>query len=187
MIASPNDVAVFSRAGYDRLPDGRWEVASGRAILLGAPSFWHQELSDELLVSLRSQVRIAGRGFVTSGVSVFIPVPRGVSSEIQSRIPDLSISVQRPATGLYEAGNAPEWVIEILSTRRGNIERTEKLDDYAHAGVREYWIVNPIDRDAEVYSLAAGDYVLVEKSSYPKSQTFPGVAIDMVPLWPEIN
>ena len=186
MIASPNDVAVFSRADYDRLPDGRWEVANGRAILLPPPRVWHQRLSDKLVIQLVQKIEGPGRGFVISAASVFIPVPRGVHAEIQARVPDLVVSTHL-VTGEYEAGNPPEWVIEILSTRRGNVERTEKMDDYAHAGIREYWIVNPIDRDVEVYSLLAGDYVLVEKSSHPKSQTFPGVAIDMAPLWPEIN
>jgi len=40
----------------------------------------------------------------------------------------------------------PELVIEILASRRGNVERTEKHDDQARGGMGEYWIVNPIDR-----------------------------------------
>ena len=48
-------------------------------------------------------------------------------------------------------------MIEILTTRRGNVERTEKLDDYARAGTGEYWIVNPFDRSVEVYSCATAN------------------------------
>ena len=62
----------------------------------------------------------------------------------------------------YRPDHPPELVIEILSTPRGNVERTEKLDDYARGGIREYWIVNPFDRCVEVYVLTGPEYQLKE-------------------------
>lgn len=185
MIASRNELAVFTRADYESLPDeGRWEVAHGSAVLLPPPPYWHQELSDDLVAELRRWVRAKGCGFVASAVAVFIPVPPGVQSEVQSRTPDIVVSTER-AEGQFNSGVPPEWVIEILSTRRGNVERTEKMDDYARAGIGEYWLVNVIDRQVEVYALSAGDYALVQKTAQPQSISFPGVEIDMMPLWPQ--
>ena len=149
------------------------------------PKYWHQELSDDLVAELRRWIRGAGRGFVASAVAVFVPVPPGVHSEVQSRTPDIVVSGKR-AKDEFEVGQPPEWVIEILSTRRGNVERTEKMEDYARAGISEYWLVNAIDRDVEVYALSAGDYTLVGKSARPQSVSFPGVEIDMTPLWPKL-
>jgi Uma2 family endonuclease len=59
------------------------------------------------------------------------------------------VSTHKPRRS-FSVGHPPELVIEILSTRRGNVERTEKIEDYARAGIGEYWIVNPFDRVVEV-------------------------------------
>ena len=185
MIASANDLDVFTRAQYDGLPDGRWEVANGKAVLMTPAKFWHQRLSDRVVAELSPQIEAPGRGFVTSAVAVLIPVPPGVRAEIQSRIPDIVISSREPVDE-YPVGDPPEWVIEILSTRRGNVERTEKMDDYARAGVPEYWIMSPLDRRVEVYSLHGGEYVLVGSFTHPRSLTFPGVSVDMSALWPNL-
>lgn len=175
---------VFTRAQFDELPeDGRWEVSSGRAVLMPFSAPWHQGLSDDIVSSLRRQILDPQRGWVVSAGTVFLPVPPGTRSEIQSRIPDIVVSRQRRPKG-WPVGSPPEFVIEILSTRRGNVERTEKIDDYARAGIEEYWIVNPIDRDVEIYALSAGEYMLVRKTQRPESITFPGVEIDMAPFWP---
>ena len=76
-------------------------------------------------------------------------------------------------------------MIEILSTRRGNVERTEKLDDYALPGIGEYWIVNRFDRLIEIYLLRPGDYALRHTAStgtiHPEQ--FPMVSIDLPSLW----
>lgn len=147
------------------------------------PKAWHQKISDGLVIELNRQIPLA-RGFVLSAVTVFVPVPPGVHSELQCRVPDLSVS-SFEIDDHYEVNAPPEWVIEILSTRRGNVERTEKMDDYASAGIQEYWVVNAIDREVEVYALSAGDYTLVQRTTYPQSITFPGVAINMTRFWPK--
>jgi len=43
-----------------------------------------------------------------------------------ARVPDVAVSSHKPRRS-YPLGQPPELVIEILSTRRGNVERTEKI------------------------------------------------------------
>jgi Uma2 family endonuclease len=101
----------------------------------------------------------------------------------QSRVPDIAVSKRQPDRH-FEVGAPPELVIEILSTRRGNVERTENLDDYALAGIGEYWIVNPFDRAVEVYVLQSGEHRLQQTATGSISpQEFPGVIIDLQSLW----
>jgi prevent-host-death family protein len=45
----------------------------------------------------------------------------------------------------------PELVIEILSKSTRSKDLIKKLDLYMSCGVREYWIVNPINREVIVY------------------------------------
>ena len=51
---------------------------------------------------------------------------------------------------------APDLVVEVLSPSTARRDRKEKMQAYAKAGVREYWIVSCADRSIEVYRLAEG-------------------------------
>lgn len=176
---------VFSEAEFERLPyEGRWEVVDGRAILLPPNDVEHQDLNDTLVGLLRAQLKSHRCGFAYSTPNVFIPVRREFSSGFQSRVPDIAVSKTKPKRH-FDVGAPPELVVEILSTRRGNVERTEKLDDYALAGIAEYWIVNPFDRIVEIHVLRGGEYQL--KSSVSTGaispEAFPQVSIDLPSLW----
>ncbi|MBI3471196.1 MAG: Uma2 family endonuclease, partial [Candidatus Solibacter usitatus] len=85
MIASIEDVMILTRADFERLPEGFWEVVDGRAILLPGPEFRHQKLSLALAMELSRALKALGTGQVVPTVSVGIPVPPGVRSEIQIR------------------------------------------------------------------------------------------------------
>jgi len=98
------------------------------------------------------------------------------------------VSTHKPRRS-FSVGHPPELVIEILSTRRGNVERTEKIEDYARAGIGEYWIVNPFDRVVEVYLLHDGEYHLtgLDKNEPLCPQAFSGVAINPGDIWAALD
>lgn len=135
---------------------------------------------------LEGKLAVLGRGYVTPAVTVFVPPPQGASGEIQSRIPDLILHSAQPKEA-FEAGTPPELVIEVLSTRRGNVERTEKLDDYARAGIGEYWIVDPFERAVEVYRLDRGDFTLAQTTQTLHPAAFPGLQIDRREVWTALD
>lgn len=56
---------------------------------------------------------------------------------------------------------APDFVVEILSpsTRRKDV--TIKLNKYMNAGVREYWVIDPIQRKVLVYDFFAETYPVI--------------------------
>ena len=181
------DLLVLTRADFEHLPDeGRWEVVEGRAILVPPPRIPHQEISAKLSRLFDEKLETIGYGSVLPTVTVFIPRPPKSFGEVQSRIPDLVVSRRVPPE-YFEAGEPPDLVIEILSTPRGNVERTEKLDDYALAGIGEYWIVDPFKRVAEIYRLAEGVYgdpEIVSQGSLSPS-AFPGLEIAIERIWPK--
>jgi len=180
------DLLVRTREDFERLPDeGRWEVVEGRAILVPPPEIPHQKISDALVALLHTALQTTGNGSVVSAVSVLIPRPPRAFG-IQSRTPDI-IVYRREPVHYFEAGEPPELVIEILSTPRGNVERTEKLDDYAVAGIGGYWIVDPFRRAVEIYRLEAGVYgdpeIVSQGELHPRA--FPGLAIAADQIWPK--
>jgi Uma2 family endonuclease len=54
-------------------------------------------------------------------------------------------------------------VVEVLSPSTRRTDRLEKTVEYAQAGVREYWIVDPGGQTIEVFVLREGAYELLGK------------------------
>lgn len=59
--------------------------------------------------------------------------------------------------GIY---GAPDFVAEVLSPSTMRRDRGVKKDAYERAGVREYWLINPIDKSIEVHILRDGKFYL---------------------------
>jgi len=53
---------------------------------------------------------------------------------------------------------APDWLAEVLSPSTARHDQITKLPAYERAGVREVWLINPIDRTVSIYRLEAGHY-----------------------------
>jgi Uma2 family endonuclease len=76
---------------------------------------------------------------------------------------------------------APDLIIEILSPGNSKKELQNKFEVYQESGVREYWIVQPVDKYVTIYSLNEnGEYIgskpYTEKF---KSVIFPDLEIDL--------
>jgi Uma2 family endonuclease len=54
---------------------------------------------------------------------------------------------------------APDFAIEVLLEETTGHERIVKFQKYLEAGIREYWIIDPIDENVQVYVLHDGVYV----------------------------
>lgn len=65
---------------------------------------------------------------------------------------------------------APDLVVEVLSQGTRKQDKKTKFELYGHHGVREYWVVDPIDLLIEVFTLAGGRYQLF--GVYDINETF---------------
>ncbi len=76
---------------------------------------------------------------------------------------------------------APDLIIEILSPGNSKKEMNAKFDLYEEAGVREYWLVHPLDEVVFVYVLQDGQYQALPAKpivdNYIPSQIFPELKI----------
>lgn len=84
-------------------------------------------------------------------------------------IPDASINCRVHA----KKGNAffdiPRFVMEVLSSSTEKYDRTEKRDIYRKQEIDEYWIVNWVKKEVEIYTL---DY---DESGEPQYYLFETV------------
>ena len=57
---------------------------------------------------------------------------------------------------------APDLVVEVLSPSTMRNDRGAKMQHYAAAGVKEYWLVTPLGKNVEVYLGREGRFYLDE-------------------------
>ena len=75
----------------------------------------------------------------------------------------------------------PDLVIEILSPGTAYYDLRHKADVYAESGVREYWVVDPMDNRVDVFSNAGNRLTLVSKvenKGEARSTIFPEFRVD---------
>ena len=65
--------------------------------------------------------------------------------------PDISVICDNDKLDERGCNGAPDWVIEIVSPSTERMDYGIKLFKYRSAGVREYWIVNPLKQTVMVY------------------------------------
>ena len=63
-----------------------------------------------------------------------------------------------------QVNGAPDLVVEVLSPATGYYDLTKKRRVYEVSGVKEYWIVDPIECTVEVLENVEGTYETVAKA-----------------------
>lgn len=103
-----------------------------------------------------------------------------------NREPDLQMILgenQKNLTPTFMNG-AADIVIEVVSPESTERDYGEKLHEYEQAGVREYWIIDPIRKDARFYHLNQNQaYVLQEVDSVYSSPLLVGLDLTIATLW----
>jgi Uma2 family endonuclease len=83
---------------------------------------------------------------------------------------------------------SPDWVAEVLSPSTRDMDLFTKIDEYALAGIPEYWLVDPEAQVVAVYTLAEGaeTYHLVAEyhaGQHIQAQTLEGLALSVDELF----
>ncbi len=80
----------------------------------------------------------------------------------------------------------PDLCVEIISPSSKQVDRNEKMREYAAFGVENYWIIDARRHTAEAYVLAGGAYELRVSGRERDSVRFPsfdGLSIALGELW----
>ena len=115
--------------------------------------------------------------------------PNDVDTVVQ---PDILVVCDKSKLDKRGCKGAPDLIIEILSRSTGKHDRRTKRELYQRAGVREYWIVDPVQCTVEVL-LPLGENGNFKTSSVyshkdtAKVNVLPGCEIDLSKVFPEEN
>ena len=73
-------------------------------------------------------------------------------------LPDVIIVCDKNKIKRWGIMGTPDFVLEVLSKSTKKKDCTKKLQKYADAGVREYWIIDPERRVLITYNFMSEDY-----------------------------
>ena len=165
----------------------RLELIKGWIMRMASPSRAHQEALGELTFFMRSHFgnHLCKVYFAPSDVRF---LDKEKSSKAAKNIytvvqPDLYVVCDLKK--LDDAGclGAPDLVVEILSPGNTKKEMKQKYEVYEENGVREYWIVHPIEKYLTIHTLNTEGKYYASKyftdEDIVNSVIFPDLAIDL--------
>jgi len=181
---------LLTIADWDAIPakDGnRYEIIEGELFVSTSPGLTHQIVSDNLVVLLRTLLKL-------NPIGIAVSTPGLVLSEYSGVIPDIvyftNASRQRVVSG-ERLISAPDLVIEILSKGAENTrrDRVVKRQLYSKHRVPEYWIIDCNRRAIEVYRLEGRSLILAtifENDDELSTNALPGFSCSVSEIFEHI-
>src|SRR5262245_2970987 len=165
--------------------DTKAEWVDGEVIVHSPANLRHVDLAGFLNLILRWFVTSRGLG-VVYGPELQVRF----ASLQRRRVPDmLFVSTERMnILKNTEVEGASDLIVEIVSPDSPTRDWREKYLEHEAAGVREYWVVDPMSQRFEGYTLgAAGRYALIEEKDGVVYSTFlAGFFLKPPWLWQEL-
>jgi Uma2 family endonuclease len=159
------------------------EWVDGEVVPMTPVSRDHNELSVFLLALLRHYIEDQNLGKVFSE-----PFQMKTGPDLPGRSPDLMFVSKKRLHQVktnYLQGPA-DLAVEIISPDSRARDRGEKFYEYEQGGVREYWLIDPVRKQAEFYELGKnGIYRLmnVGEDGILRSQVLMGLWLQVSWLW----
>lgn len=131
------------------LPDGkRAELIDGQWYDMAPPNRLHQKISSRLNTVINNFIRKNNGNCDVYAAPFAVFLNKDDRNYVE---PDLSVICDKNKLDDRGCVGAPDWVIEIVSPSNPRMDYGIKLFKYHTAGVREYWIVNPMKQSVIVY------------------------------------
>ncbi|GFH92354.1 hypothetical protein IMSAGC002_03624 [Lachnospiraceae bacterium] len=133
------------------LPEGsRAELIDGQIYYMAPPNRQHQTIAREFFSSINSYIKSKG----DSCEAFFAPFAVFLDKDDKNYVePDISVVCNPDKLTDKGCSGAPDWITEIVSSSSRRMDYYTKLSLYRSAGVREYWIVDPMKQTILVYDM----------------------------------
>jgi len=190
-VAQPAILPSFpaTERDLDGLPEGvKGQIIDGELVVLPRPGHPHLMSAAGLSAILGGQFLFGFGGGPGGWIILAEPEIRFGRDLL---IPDLAgwrkERFAAPRKGPYVV--SLDWVCEILSPTTVRIDRVRKLSIYAREHVGHAWLIDPLSRTLEVFSLHEERWLLVgshQDDEKVRAQPFAAVEIDLSLLWTDI-
>ena len=187
--ALKND-AHYTYRDYLTWPDDvRCELIDGKVYMITpAPLLSHQDVVGEIFRQTANQLQGKSCRTLMAPVDVRLPKSAEADEETDTTVqPDVLVVCDSSKLDRRGVRGAPDWVVEVLSPSTASRDQIEKRRLYERHGVREYWLVHPVDRLLTVYRLIDGEYgkpEISELQGFTAITVLPDVTIDWDLLTP---
>jgi Uma2 family endonuclease len=161
------------------------ELSDGKLEIQEMPTHFHQLIVVRLITLLYPFVLARKLGYV-------LVAPLRVRLwPGKFREPDLVFMAADHAQRIHdEYWEVPDLVAEVISESNPNLDRVRKKEEYARAGIPEYWLVDPYEKRVEVYRLEGETYQVhaeLEVGDELTSPQLPGFALSLAELFAETS
>lgn len=154
----------------DRL---RYELLDGAVLMAPSPSFVHQQISGNLISITKTKLK---------GICITV-------FEYDFKID--AYNVLKPDVSLYckENQEVPEIVFEVLSPSTKRRDLMIKPGKYQEAGVKEYWIIDPVSRTVIVHSFveSADEINIYNVENTIQSKLCPELIVRVKDIFDEVE
>ncbi len=144
---------LYTTDYIEGLPDGeRAELIDGHIYYMATPTRTHQKLVSFLNTEINIYIRSK------NGLCEVYPAPFAVYLNKDNKNyvePDISVICDKNKLNEKGCWGCPDWIIEIVSPSTKRNDYYVKLLKYPTAGVREYWIVDPLKKSITVHDFEA--------------------------------
>lgn len=165
--------------------DSLYEYIDGLVYMSPSPSIKHQRVSSRLHGSFFNYLK--GKSCEVFHAPIDIELKKEGESGTKIVIPDITIICDKSGFNNNRYIGVPTLIVEILSPSNQSHDLITKLNLYMNYGVREYWIVNPMNNSVTVYTLdKAGLYeqlIVKSESGIVESDAFKDLIIDLEELF----
>jgi len=163
-------------------PDLRLELASNGELIIMAPAGLEssrQNLSLSVQVYIWNERFKLGVAFDSSG-GFTLPSGAIKSPDVtwisHSKLNAISLKVTFPTV-------VPDFVIELRSKSDRLKTIQEKMIEYQENGVRLGWLINPQDREVEIYRLGKAVEILKSPSELSGEDILTNFVLDLSAIW----
>ena len=172
--------------------DERAELIDGEIILMApAPSRGHQGISVELTRQFANYLEGKKCRAYHAPFDVRLFEKDGDTPEDVDTVVEPDITIVCDPSKLDDRGckGAPDMVVEILSPSTQRHDQLVKLGLYQRAGVREYWIVDPMNKTVRVMLLDVGGVLqlheVYDRAGVAKVNVLDGCFIELSKVFAE--
>ena len=140
----------YTLEDYYNLPDERRvELIDGVIYDMSAPTFVHQHISGNVFTAIKHFIDSRNG----SCIPMFAPVDVRLDCDDKTMVqPDVLILCDKSKICKWGIMGAPDFCLEIVSESTSRKDYIKKLQKYTEAGVKEYWILDPIRKVLMTYN-----------------------------------